>query len=89
MHAKKKGPDLHLGTTTAVMCLMSVYDTPAVDTIFQRAFKECVCETDWGCAKSDFNLYAAGQTASIPPYIERACRNHGVWPWNDDGSLKD
>ena len=89
MDDQLKNPDLHQGTIAAVMSLMPVYNTPALDKIFQLAFRECVSESDWGCAKTDFNLFAAGQTFSIPPYIERACRNHNVWPWNDDGSMKN
>ena len=60
--------------STALECLKRAYQTPDAATVFVKAYRECV----GGPAENalcDFRLYRDGQTAGIPPYIERACRS--------------
>ena len=73
---------LHLGTSSAVIALMSVYETSCADEVFKRAYSECV-GGNIDNALTDFRLYRNGETVSVPPYLERACRKHGVWPFSD------
>lgn len=69
----------HTETSLAVERLMDVYKTTDAKTVFVKAYQECI----GGLAENalcDFRLYRGGETAGLPAYIERACRNHGVWP---------
>lgn len=69
----------HAETTLAIERLMIVYKTTDAKTVFVKAYQECV----GGLAENalcDFRLYRGGETAALPAYIERACRDHGVWP---------
>ena len=69
----------HAETSLAIERLKAVYETKDAKTVFVKAYQECV----GGLAENalcDFRLYLGGETASLPAYIERACRDHGVWP---------
>ena len=70
----------HPETSIAVQRLMAVYQTTDPETVFVQAYHECV-GTIAEHARFDFRLYRDGRTGSVPPYIERACRYHRVWPW--------
>ena len=65
--------------TLAIERLKAVYNTNEVETVFVKAYQECI----GGLAENalcDYRLYVGGETGNLPPYIERACRDHGVWP---------
>ena len=69
----------HAETSLAIERLKAVYKTKDAATVFVKAYQECVGGLTEN-ALCDFRLYRGGETSSLPAYIERACRDHGVWP---------
>ena len=72
-------PEQQSELRAALKALMKVYSTSDIETIFVKAYRE-VIGGHIDNALVDHRLYCEGQATFVPPYIERACRDHGVWP---------